>query len=234
MYTEPHAGGSLRADLAYADVKHRLLIGEFALNTRLGEEKLAALVGVSRTPVREALHRLFAEGLVRRSTDGGFEPVAPDVERIRHLYEVRAGLELQALQRPGRIARRHDLRALAELRDEWRQLSEDEFLDAGPTFVVLDESFHIGLADSAGNPELSRLLRHVNDGIRPVRMHDFMTIERVRQTVDEHIGIVESVLRGDVADAERRFMEHLEQSIAVVEERVGRAIARMLNTGGQS
>jgi DNA-binding GntR family transcriptional regulator len=229
VYTGPYAGGSLRADQAYADLKNRLLLGEFALNVRLGEERLAALVGVSRTPVREALHRLFAEGLVRRSTDGGFEPVAPDVERMRHLYEVRAGLELQALGRPGRSGGRHDLAALETLRDDWACLAGDETVEARPAFVMLDESFHVALADAAGNPELTLLLRKVNERIRSVRMHDFMTIDRVRQTIDEHLGIVEAVLRDDIPDAEARFLQHLEKSIAVVDERVTRAIARMLN-----
>jgi DNA-binding GntR family transcriptional regulator len=65
MYTDPYAGKpATRADQAYAELKRRLLVGDFALNVRLGEEKLAGLIGVSRTPVREALFRLHAEDLV--------------------------------------------------------------------------------------------------------------------------------------------------------------------------
>ena len=95
----------LRSDLAHAELKRRLLLGEFPLNVRLGEEKLAAVVGVSRTPVREALMRLHAEGLIRRAHDGGYFPVIPDVTLMRHLYEARIGIELQALHRPARVRR---------------------------------------------------------------------------------------------------------------------------------
>lgn len=231
MHTESYPGRGVRADLAYTDLKRRLLLGEFALNVRLGEERLAALVGVSRTPVREALHRLHAEGLVRRLADGGYEPQAPDVGRMRHLYEVRAGLELQALQRPGRNGGTHDLAALVALRTEWAGLADDDQLDASPAFVLLDEAFHVGLADAAGNPMLVDLLRQVNDRIRVVRMQDFLTIERVRTTIDEHLGLVDAVLAGDLAEAERRFTQHLDRSVAVVEERVVRAIARMVQGG---
>ena len=94
--------------MAYADLKNRLLLGEFPLNVRLGEERLAALVGVSRTPIREALSRLEVEGLVVRAPDGGFLPVVPDVTGMRQLYEVRVGLELQALRRPLRLGTTHD------------------------------------------------------------------------------------------------------------------------------
>lgn len=238
MHTESYPNRSARADQAYTDLKQQLLLGGFALNVRLGEERLATLLGVSRTPVREALHRLHAEGIVRRLPDGGYEPVAPDVGRMRHLYEVRAGLEMQALQRPGRRAAAHgqlshDRAALLMLRAEWQDLADDENLEASPAFVLLDEAFHVTLAEAAGNPVIAELLRQVNDRIRIVRMQDFLTLERVRSTIDEHLGLVDAVLAGDLAEAERRFTEHLDRSIAVVEERVLRAIARMVQGGLQ-
>jgi DNA-binding GntR family transcriptional regulator len=235
MYTASHAEGAVssdrRGDVAYAELKRRLLAGDFRLNVRLGEERLAALIGVSRTPVREALHRLHAEGFVRRAVDGGWEPVAPDVDRMRHLYEVRAGLEIQALQRPGRLGARHDTETLRQLAADWTALATDPLPDATPEFVFLDESFHETLAAAAGNPSLVELLHQLNERIRLVRMHDFVTPERIAQTIEEHLGLVGAVLDGDLAEAERRFVVHLDRSIAVVEERVARAVARMVQGG---
>jgi DNA-binding GntR family transcriptional regulator len=228
VHTTSHADGALRSEVAYAELKQRLLVGDFVLNVRLGEERLASMVGVSRTPVREALHRLHAEGLVRRANDGGFEPVAPDVASVRHLYEVRVGLELQALQRPRRSGQPHDRDSLLALQADWRALRNEPDLEPSPGFVLLDESFHIGLADAAGNPALADLLRQVNERIRVVRMQDFLTAERIELTIEEHIGLVEAVLAGDLAQAELRFGEHVERSMAVVAERVERAIARMI------
>lgn len=227
MYTDSYAARGLRSDHAYAELKRGLLLGEFPINVRLGEERLAALIGVSRTPIREAMMRLHAEGLVRRATDGGYLPVVPDVVLMRHLYEVRIGLELQALHRPARNDTTHDLRLLEVLRDEWRSLQGDRPADADPAFVMLDESFHVTLAEAAGNPVLADHLRQVNDRIRIVRMQDFLTSGRIDETIDEHLGIVEAVLAGDLGDAERRFAVHIGQSIAVVEQRVSAAIARM-------
>jgi len=229
MYTGPHAGG--RAGQAYDELKRMLLLGELALNVRLGEERLAAHLGVSRTPVREALFRLHAEGLVRRGTDGGFEPVAPDVVVVSHLYEVRAGLEIQAMRRPGGRGQTHDGEALAALRDEWRELLADPPAAPDPAFVLLDEGFHVTLAEAAGNPALADMLRQVNERIRVVRMQDFLTGPRIVQTIDEHLGIVEAVLAGDVRAAEARFTAHLDRSLAVVDQRVNQAIVRMV-TGG--
>ena len=232
MDTGLHTSGALRSEVAYAELKQRLLIGDFPLNVRLGEERLAGIIGMSRTPVREALQRLHAEGLVKRGADGGFEPIAPDVRVMRQLYEVRVGLELQALQRPGRSHEPHDATALATLRDEWVAMRHERPVEPSPSFVLLDESFHVGLVEAAGNPALAEMLQQVNERIRVVRMQDFLTVERIEQTIEEHLAVVEAVLDGDLVQAELVFTEHVERSIEVVAERVERAIARMI-TGGQ-
>ena len=212
--------------MAYADLKNRLLLGEFPLNVRLGEERLAALVGVSRTPIREALSRLEVEGLVVRAPDGGFLPVVPDVTGMRQLYEVRVGLELQALRRPSRLGTVHDAEVLEALRSEWVELTHEE-PEAEPGFVLLDESFHLTLAGAGGNPMLVDILRQINERIRIVRMQDFLVPERVGRTIREHVALIDAVLAGDIVEAERQLVTHIDSSVAVVEERVTKAIARM-------
>jgi DNA-binding GntR family transcriptional regulator len=236
VYTKPYASnghgeGVRRGEIAYVELKRRLLLGDFPLNVRLGEERLAGSLGVSRTPVREALMRLLAEGIVVRAADGGYLPSVPDVDLMRHLYEIRIGLELQALHRPARHGAHHDHEMLEELRDEWRALRDDE-AEPDPSFVMLDESFHITLAEAAGNPVIADHLRQVNDRIRVVRMQDFLTNGRIDETIAEHLGIVEAVLVGDLLDAERQFALHIGQSIAVVEQRVAMVIARMVGIPG--
>jgi DNA-binding GntR family transcriptional regulator len=223
--------GSL-GDQAYRGLKTRVLTGEFPINVRLGEERLAALIGVSRTPIREALKRLQAEGLVGKHPDGGFQPIAPDVTVMRHLYEVRAGIELQALQRPGRMGTRHDPAIVEPLRDQWRQLSLEPTPPPDPNFVLLDESFHIALATAAANDVAVDFLRQINERIRLVRMHDFLVQPRIEATIAEHLNIVELVLVDDIVGAEAAFSQHIGDSMAFVEERVRGAIVRML-TGGQ-
>jgi DNA-binding GntR family transcriptional regulator len=239
VYTDRHtkpqpSAPGLRSDQAYRELKRRLLVGELAINVRLGEERLASLIGVSRTPIREALLRLHAEGLVQRAVDGGFQPVIPDVTVMRQLYEVRSGLELQALQRPAKAGETHDTEVLLRIQREWLFMANDRELEAGPEVVLLDEAFHEGLAEAAGNNALVEILHQVNERIRIVRMQDFLSTERVEVTIEEHLALLEALLDGDVAEAELRFVSHLDASLAVVEERVHRAVARMVARGGQS
>lgn len=220
--------GATRADRAYSALKRRVLAGEFPLNVRLGEERLAEMLGVSRTPVREALFRLHAEGLVDRWSDGGFRPVVPDVDLVRHTYEVRAALELAAIRLPVTSGTTHDRDVLERLRSDWQDLRDDLPIEPDPAFVTIDESFHVTLADASGNPVISDVLRQLNDRLRLVRSQDFLVEGRIEDTVREHLEIVEALLDGDPEAAAARFGAHLATSIAVVEDRVARALARML------
>jgi DNA-binding GntR family transcriptional regulator len=226
VYTASYADPTSRGEHVYADLKARLLAGEFALGRRLGEERLAAVLDVSRTPVREALHHLHAEGLVTRHPEGGFMPTVPDVATMRLLYEVRVGLEIQALRRPVLHGTTHDHERVEQLHEEWRSLQSDEPA-ASPDFVLLDESFHLGLADAAGNSVLVDYLRTVNERIRIVRMQDFLTEDRIHETIAQHLDISGAILAGDVDLAVARFEAHLRQSLEVVEQRTVRAIALM-------
>jgi DNA-binding GntR family transcriptional regulator len=230
LHTEALASG-LRRDQAYDELKRALLMGDFPLHQRLGEERLASLLGVSRTPVREALLRLHAEGLIGPHPEGGYRPIAPAVDEVHDLYEVRLALELQALRRPGEHGTTHDLDQLGLLRDEWLLLAARP-PEPDPGFVTLDEDFHVRLAAAAGNPSLADLLRIVNERIRVVRMHDFLTAERVRRTVAQHLEILEAVLAGDLSLAVARFGRHLGESMAVVELRAAQALARMASGKG--
>lgn len=213
---------------AYTELKNRLLGGTFALGERLGEERLAALLGVSRTPVREALVRLGSEGHVERHPEGGWQPVAPDLAGLGDLYEVRRGLELQALLRPVDSGIPHNRRALDVLHQEWMGLNENP-PEPDPGFVHLDERFHLTLAHSTGNSKIAALLDVVNQRIRVVRMHDFIEAKRILATIHEHVGILEALLNDDLSAAERALRSHIAESLTHVEGSATRALARMLS-----
>lgn len=228
MYTTPYTGSGSRTEHAYRVLKRRLLAGEMGLGLRLAEERLAADLEISRTPVREALSRLHAEGLVDRHPQGGFSPTAPDLHLARQLYEVRFALEIEALARATRPDGGHDLDEVRALRDEWATFdaptSND---DVNPDFALLDEEFHVRLAGSSGNRALAEMLGRVNERIRPVRMHDFVTAERIERTIEQHLGVLDAVVAGDVEDARQQLDRHFAESYEVVEERAAAALARM-------
>jgi DNA-binding GntR family transcriptional regulator len=221
-----------RREDVYVQLKRMVLQGAFPTRVRLVEDRVAERLGVSRTPVREALVRLHADRLLRRYADGGYFVAEPDLVDLRDLYELRITLELRGITRGLEGHSRHDLGVLEPLRDRWRALSLD-LPEPDAAFVEVDESFHVALSRSAGNSALTDMLETVNERIRPVRMHDFLTEDRIKLTVSQHLGIVEAVLAGGLDDALRKLHEHVGESMEVVERRAAHAITQMaLNRRG--
>lgn len=208
----------------YLALRGDLMSGEFPPSERLGEEKLAARYGVSRTPVREALARLVADGLVQRG-DGGLFPYRPRFADLKDLYELRFTLELRGFERlMTSVDARHDADVLGPELDYWHALrTNPPAPDAG--FVDRDERFHVTLLAASGNTAFVDALRTVNARIRPVRMYDYLTPDRMDATISEHITIAELALDRRLDEARDALQAHIESSRAVVVERAAQAIS---------
>ena len=95
----PAAAGALSLrESVYAKLRAAVLDGDFGSRERLVELRLAARFGVSRTPVREALARLLADGLIERG-DSGFFVTVPNLAQLKDFYELRVTLELRGIAR---------------------------------------------------------------------------------------------------------------------------------------
>ncbi|OKI94951.1 GntR family transcriptional regulator [Streptomyces sp. CB01249] len=233
LYTPPDTARDADAEPApslreavYGQLRAAVLDGEFGPRERLAETRLAARFRVSRTPVREALARLLADGLIERG-DGGFFVTIPNLAQLRDLYELRVTLELRGIARAiDDPSVRHDPTVLKGELDRWYAMRERP-PDPDPRFVVQDERFHAELSRASGNPALTDALVAVGERIRRVRMYDFLTPDRVGTTITEHIAIMEAVLDGRLADGHRALHAHVGDSMAVVLERAQRAMTQM-------
>lgn len=213
---------SLR-DRVYVDLGKKLMTGEIDDRTRLVESQLCEALRVSRTPLREALVRLLADGMLVRRADG-YYPVALDIAGVRDLYELRITLELRGITRILETAElRYDEARLAALHRAWLAL-EAHPPPAEADMVLLDESFHVELCAASGNRAMVLALENVNRRIRLIRMYDFVTTERVSATIAEHLHIVELLLDDQFEEGRRALHEHVGASFEVVERRAIRAL----------
>jgi DNA-binding GntR family transcriptional regulator len=225
----PAAEVQSSSDVAYREIKASILTGAIALGMRLGEERIAERLSVSRTPVREALLRLYAERFLERHPEGGFRVNHPTGRSIRELYGVRLALELFAIRETVGAAGPAERRQLEELRAEWSALAP-EAPETDPDFVLLDEDFHCRLAEASGNVELVKELRRLGERIRPVRTHDFVMPGRIDATIAQHLRILDAVLaRAD--NASERLERHILESLRIVQAAVGIVLERMLHAG---
>lgn len=212
---------------AYSELKRLILQGMLPLSEPIREGHLAARLGCSRTPVREALLRLHAERLLERQPRGGYRVAVPRVQTMSELYEVRRALELFAIGRATTTELGHDAAVVAALSDEWGSLDATAVPLTGE-FVLEDELFHVRLAEAAGNRSLAEELRRVNERIRPIRARDFVTVERIEVTIAQHLEILAAVAAGEPARAATLLDRNILESQAEVEICVARAVDRML------
>lgn len=146
-------------DDVYRILWTRILSRDLHPGDKLSDLKLSAELGVSRTPVREALHRLLQDGVIRARPNYGFFVTSFDASDIDEIFEVRAALEALALRSVVRRFPDEDYAwALEQLDDVHRMIEtasgESEIIAANERFLAMDQGFHRFLLDNSGNQRL--------------------------------------------------------------------------------
>jgi DNA-binding GntR family transcriptional regulator len=202
----PRAG---LADKVYARLKAELHDFLWVSGDRLSEAEIGQRLGVSRTPVREALFRLRNEGFLEVESKTGWFVRPIDFALLDQLYDLRIVLELAAVSKLA--ARREDPPALDELKAAWLVPAAERLAD--PKAVgALDERFHAALVAATGNAEMARVHQEVTDRIRIVRRLDFTRPDRIEATYQEHGKILRAVLQRKGDAAQLLLKSHIEQS----------------------
>lgn len=204
----------------FETLKRRILNWEYPPGRRLIEEELCQEFGVSRSPVREALGRLAAYGLVEYAPHKGCQVKQLELGAIKDLYQVRLALELWVAERlaqdPGALP------ALARLRSDWtapRPRSVEQWAE-------FDRQFHEGLARAAGNAALVAQLESVNERLTVLRPFDFSVEERAASTCAQHLDILDRIAAGDPEGARQAIRANIEDSLGNVERVVGEFLAK--------
>lgn len=197
-------------------VRELILRGELAAGSRLGETELAERLGVSRTPVREALARLAAEGLVEIVPNRGARVSSWTVAELQEVFDLRAALEprLTALAvprvRPGDVDVLDDL-AHAMLRAGLPGPHQD--LDA---VVPLNRRFHAHLVALAAHPAMAGALAGAVHA--PIVLRNFHAYDdaALRRSLAHHVEIVAAVRAGDPDWARAVMTAHIHNARAVM------------------
>ncbi|WP_314242991.1 GntR family transcriptional regulator [Streptomyces kutzneri] len=201
------------ADRVYQHVKQGVLDRRYEGGTLLTEGELAAAVGVSRTPVREALLRLETEGLLKLYPKKGALVLQVSAQEITDVLETRLLVEEFTVRRavpaaPGLLDR------LAALLDEQRRHADAGDLAA---MMAADRGFHAEIVRSAGNQILCRLYDQLRDrqlrmGVALLHAHP----ERLDRTLSEHAEILDALRAGDAETAAAAVRGHIGRVEALV------------------
>ncbi|PYG31076.1 GntR family transcriptional regulator [Pelagimonas varians] len=210
-------------DSIYGQVREMAANFEFKPEERINESALSKALGASRTPLREALNRLVAEGLLYAQDGKGFFCRSLSPEKILHLYELREAIETHA----GRLAvARASDDELRELRD-YLKSSQNEYVPGTPPhrLAEMDEGFHMRVVGLAHNPELVRALQNIYVQIRYVRL--IAIRNKLDLTHTAHSGILEALMDRNADLVTQRLADHVRTSNEEATQTVRQAYSQL-------
>ncbi len=199
------------ADKVYDQLVEAIMSREVSAKDRLVQEKLAAELNISRTPVREALMRLEAEGVLEVTASGGFRLARMDQAEVRQLYQARAAIEGQAARI---LAARADPTTLDRLRNLIRK-EEDLTNPSTRDYFIANRRIHRAFMVEAKNKFLLEMFEMIWG--RAMAFHLFSAIENVdiSQSLGDHLNLVDAIATGDVTEAFETFTVHIQTGLAL-------------------
>ncbi len=218
-----------RVDEIYEQVKAMAVSFRLRPGDRLNEVALSKELGVSRTPLREALNRLVAERLFDFRPGQGFFCRPLDAQSVFDLFELRQIIEIAAVRAACQKATDAELQAL---HDELYATGIDITGLTVAEAVSRDEAFHLGIAQLSGNAELLETLRRINERIRYIRWIS-MSPDRVRQSKQEHKQVMQALLERDAETAATTMNTHIAKRMDQVQDAVRQGISTIYMEGSE-
>lgn len=197
---------SSQGHAAYLRLLDEIREGRLGPGERLRETELAERLGVSRTPIREAIRQLEADGIVAHVPRQGATVRTLDYAEVMELYEMRAVFEGTAARLAARAA--SDIE-IDELEDMNRAL---ESLGNAPEAFVLNRQFHAALLDAAKNRFLSRAMAGLHKTLMILGPTTLAEPARAAQAVEEHRAVLDALRARDGASAEAAMRTHIERA----------------------
>jgi DNA-binding GntR family transcriptional regulator len=217
--------GNSNKGLSLAEQAHqaiRLAIRQrrFRSGDRLIENELADMLGLSRTPIREALSRLQAEGLAEQHPHRGFTVVEFDHAMVSELYQMREALEGTAARLAAKNADEAELSLLESLHLDYAQMVQGE----DPAEIALkNRQFHEALILCAHNRFLLRIMEPLHDALGLLGESNMLDLNRAKENVVDHAKILNALMAQDPTEAESAAREHIKKAYSA---RVKRMFAK--------
>lgn len=214
---ERGAGGSgMLQERAYEYVKKKILADEMEAGVYYSETKLATELGISRTPLHQALHRLSQDGYITISPSRGFMLRQLTRVDMRETIEMRCAIEgfcTYLLGQQSEVHRRHFFLDAADMLSAMRAAMEKRDI---PGFAALDHKFHVALVKSANNREFSRMFQRLLYLIHLTTKSSLEVPGRMEETVQEHEAYIDFLKQEKITEAYHAMMQHLLKPIEIL------------------
>lgn len=198
------------APFVYAALKERIFDGRLPPGVRIVETAVADEFGVSRTPVREAIHRLISEGIVERTSGRGLAVVELTGEEIEDLYVTRMVLEGLAARLTAVRRSEHDLATLTAI----QHAMEAALVDGDASRIArINFEFHAEIQRIAGNSTTARFMVLIHEAVRRFGTTTLALPERAASALAEHRALIDAFDDRDADRAEAIARSHIEGAL---------------------
>jgi DNA-binding GntR family transcriptional regulator len=201
-------------DLIADELRAEITRGEPPPGHALRQEELAARFGVSRLPIREALRRLEAEGLVVVHPNRGAYVSQLDADQVREIYDLRILLEGDLLVRSIKRMKDDDIRAIENV------MLRAERQARGQAWSELDDEFHAALYEPAARPRQLAMAMSLRGTVKNYQHAHAALPASTREWLRDHRALVDACRNRDSRQARRHLEDHLERAAAVVISRL--------------
>lgn len=200
-------------DLVFLTLREAILKGVLQPGERLMEIGLANQLGVSRTPIREAIRKLELEGLVVMKPRKGAEVASITLDDVNSVLEVRKHLEKLVVELACKRATAEDIERIKE-----RQVEFEESIKQGSLtdMAESDSAFHTAIYESTDNKRLIQILNNLYEQMYRYRLEHIKDDDRRSRLVEEHDALVKAIEKGDVEEATEIISGHINSQQTVI------------------
>ena len=204
-------------DVVFNTLRQAILRGELKPGERLMEIQLANKLGVSRTPIREAIRKLELEGLVLRIPRKGAEVAEITEKNMLDVLEVRRALEELAVKLACERITEEEIQELKEAADAFQKILSEKDITK---IAEADEAFHDVIFKSTGNDRLIQLLNSLREQMYRYRLEYLKREEYHPQLLEEHQQIIDRITRKDQSEAAELIDRHIGNQVDVMLEMI--------------
>jgi len=204
-------GYELLSQKVYRVLKTEIIKGSLKPGTKLSEGKIAEQMGVSRTPVREALKELSAEGFVKMNPNQAVVVSNASVEDVQEVLQIRGVLEGLAARLATKMISEEEIKELEKYQKQMEYYTKKDDVLA---FGEMDAELHELILNVCSNNWLIQIRKNLSDQAHRYRIRSLSVPGRLKYSLKEHQEIVEALKRKDAEQADRLSQKHIENVLA--------------------
>jgi DNA-binding GntR family transcriptional regulator len=204
FFTEPQLASTAEEE-AYRHIQRALRVGRYKPGDRLIPEDIAAEIGMSRMPVREAFRRLASDGMVILRPNRGCVVAGLTVDELYEVFEIRSVLEGLAVRLAMPRIDEDELEELVRVLDRMERAGQS----GGSDWVVRHQEFHGRICALSQRPKLIHQISALHAVVEPYMRIWFDYVEKPLSARDEHAAVIAALRSGDAGRAEQVMREHI-------------------------